>query len=489
MNPSARLVNELQAGVTELTADYQVLQRDEEDQASCALEAPAGITQVKIIGPDGALLDQALSGEGVFLQIEGLPVGGPYEVTLLAGEELALGLAHVLVGDLWVLAGQSNMQGLAPILEQLPALPEVNMLGMSGQWQPAVPPLHRLFEADHPFFELHHHTVYQLTDKQLAANRAASEEGTPWGGMDAGYSFAKSMVQQTGVPVGLIPTAYGGSAIAEWDPDKRSEKGGNFYDFMERQINLAGGHVRGLVWYQGESDARMPDFEPEFTDSDLDEFRYGRYGRRFDALARAFRTEFATSEAPVVMVQLGRWAQLDPGFDGPWERFRDMQRRLPEAISNLRVVPAIDLDLSDPIHIGWEGQLRLGRRIARVAAPLVDGSLPPKTELRLAQVKYGDSVGSRIFVEFEGVEGRLTSQGMPAGFRLRNSFTSDDLDALYNATFDADHPNRIVLWAAAPLPEGTVLWYGAGCNPYCNVTDADDMAAPCFGPVEILPSR
>ena len=35
---------------------------------------------------------------------------------------------------------------------------------------------------------------------------------------------------------------------------------------------------------------------------------------------------------------------------------------------------------------------------------------------------------------------------------------------------------------------GTVLWYGWGMDPYCNITDAEDMAVPAFGPVALVGS-
>jgi sialate O-acetylesterase len=48
------------------------------------------------------------------------------------------------------------------------------------------------------------------------------------------------------------------------------------------------------------------------------------------------------------------------------------------------------------------------------------------------------------------------------------------------------HENTAVLYLIDdPLPPGTVLWYGWGLNPYCNVTDAADAALPAFGPLPL----
>ncbi|MGH2812071.1 MAG: hypothetical protein ACRDI1_05095, partial [Actinomycetota bacterium] len=42
----------------------------------------------------------------------GLPTGGPYSLAIFSGDHPIAAAGHLLVGDLWVLAGQSNMQGL-----------------------------------------------------------------------------------------------------------------------------------------------------------------------------------------------------------------------------------------------------------------------------------------------------------------------------------------------------------------------------------------
>jgi sialate O-acetylesterase len=86
---------------------------------------------------------------------------------------------------------------------------------------------------------------------------------------------------------------------------------------------------------------------------------------------------------------------------------------------------------------------------------------------------------SRIRVTYRYVRGGLHSSGRPSGFSLRDS-NGIELPFVYKVLL---HENTAVLYLIDdPLPPGTVLWYGWGLNPYCNVTDAADAALPAFGP-------
>jgi sialate O-acetylesterase len=51
---------------------------------------------------------------------------------------------------------------------------------------------------------------------------------------------------------------------------------------------------------------------------------------------------------------------------------------------------------------------------------------------------------------------------------------------------DAAEPNSALLNIGGKLPEGATLRYGFGKDPYCNLRDEEDMAAPVFGPMAIL---
>ena len=68
----------------------------------------------------------------------GLPVGGPYEIE---------GARDILVGDLWVLAGQSNMEGVGDLIDVETPSPYVRSFQSREEWGMAEEPLHWLGES------------------------------------------------------------------------------------------------------------------------------------------------------------------------------------------------------------------------------------------------------------------------------------------------------------------------------------------------------
>ena len=152
----------------------------------------------------------------------------------------------VFVGDLWVLAGQSNMQGVGDLIDVTPPHPRVMMLGMDGKWGQAEEPLHWLVDSPDPVHS---------GDPKTREERSAQEHKTRTKGAGLGLPFAVAMVESTGVPIGLVACAHGGTSMEQWNPAKKEEGGKSLYGSMLRQVQLAGGKVKGVLWYQGESDA------------------------------------------------------------------------------------------------------------------------------------------------------------------------------------------------------------------------------------------
>ena len=83
-------------------------------------------------------------------KLKGLAVGGPYDVELsVDGERICV--QDVLVGDVWLLAGQSNMQGCGLVPEKpLPVNPLARAFYMNDEWAPAEDPIHSLWESVDP---------------------------------------------------------------------------------------------------------------------------------------------------------------------------------------------------------------------------------------------------------------------------------------------------------------------------------------------------
>ena len=208
----------------------------------------------------------------------------------LPGQERASATAiatvgPVFVGDLWVLAGQSNMEGVGDLIDVTPPHPRVMLLGMDGKWEQAEEPLHWLVDSPDPVHS---------GDPKTRAERSAQEHKTRTKGAGLGLPFAVAMVESTGVPIGLVACAHGGTSMEQWNPAKKEQGGNSLYGSMLRQVKLAGGKVKGVLWYQGESDANG-----------------GRLRRSipkvFSDFIAAVRSDFGQPELPFYYVQIGRF--------------------------------------------------------------------------------------------------------------------------------------------------------------------------------------
>ena len=145
--------------VTQGATDDQVFQRNDNNQADIALSGTATLRgaarvrarvqrrHVTVEGFDWKDVANVAKGGAWKATLKGLPVGGPYNVDLQLvdrrGNELAAtGVRSLLVGDLWILAGQSNMQGVGNLVNTEPTSHVVHSFNMRDEWVIAEDPLH-----------------------------------------------------------------------------------------------------------------------------------------------------------------------------------------------------------------------------------------------------------------------------------------------------------------------------------------------------------
>lgn len=396
--------------------DNQVLQRDADGTARVTLD----------------------SGETL-----ALPAGGPHE---------AGGAKNILAGDLWVLAGQSNMEGVGDLDDVEPPHPLVHSFQSRESWALAEEPLHWLGESPRP---VHHIISGQPVPAAIPPRDPARAKGA-----GLGLTFAKAMVDRTGVPVGLIPAAHGGTSMQQWDPARKGQGGHSLYGATLERVKAIGGRVAGILWYQGESDANPADA--------------ALYQARMTALVQSFRADLNSPDLPFLFVQLGPFiTDPDPGLVAGWNQVREFQRLLLGTLPNVGMVSAIDCGLDDGIHIDTAGLKTLGRRLAAVAS----GRPTPALRSATFEPEHG-----RLRVSFDHVQGALQSEGRPNGFTLRDS-SGTELPLIYKTALDG--PDALLKITDPALLPGASLWYGYGLAPYCNLTDAAGAAVPAFGPVRV----
>ncbi|QEH38487.1 Trehalose utilization [Aquisphaera giovannonii] len=494
----------------------QVFQRDANNRATIpiAFEDPDGgatvVSATVLGGGMGAPgFNNAAAGDRTRFEdgkLVGVPTGGPYTIRLQVkrgnNQEFAT-VGPVFVGDLWVLAGQSNMEGVGDLVDVTPPHASVMALGMDGKWAQAEEPLHWLVDSPDPVHS---------GDPATRANRSAEQHRTRAKGAGLGLPFAVAMVEATRVPVGLVATAHGGTSMAQWDPAKKGEGGNSLYGSFLRQVQLAGGKVKGVLWYQGESDAN-----PQAAKV---------YHKVFADFIAAVRSDLNQPDLPFYFVQIGRF--IIPGSPDPkdWNLVQDAQRRLPDRVPNTAVISVVDLELDDLIHVGTQGLKRAGQRLARIALREQFGQVGATTPT-FDRVAAGSH--NTLLVKFKGVNvqpnaamnrrgmggmmggpagmggmgmggmgmggmgmGGGSSPGEDAGAGLRPerhvggfSIRKEDgtaIPLIFEAKVGKSN-DSVVLKLTGAIPPHSFLWYGYGHDPYCNLVDGLDMAVPVFGPI------
>jgi hypothetical protein len=276
---------------------------------------------------------------------------------------------HLGVGDLWVIAGQSNSAGYGRGAVYDPPELGIHLFRNRGAWDLATHPMNESTRTSH-------------TENREFANPGHS----PY------LAFARAVKAATGVPQGLVQTALGGSPLSAWNPTEPGDH--PLHAGMMRAIGAVGGKVRGILWYQGCTDA-----EPRLGATYLD---------RFVAMVEAWRKELGDPELPVLTVQLNRWLDTPPANDLGWALVREAQRQAPHRLRHVHVVPTLDLPLSDAVHLSPAANLSLGLRLAAVCLGALEGRTVAWKAPEIASASAGPD-GTVVTLDFDHVSDRLAS--------------------------------------------------------------------------------
>jgi Domain of unknown function (DUF303). len=270
------------------------------------------------------------------ITIKDIPAGGLYRIeTCLDPKnniftEWAIRgdmIHHIGIGDVFVIAGQSNSVGYGKDPVYDPPEIGVHLLKNSGKW------------------DLASHPMNESTGIIHEENREGANPGhSPY------LSFARQLKRELAYPVGLIQTSLGGTPLSAWNPGED----GILYRNMINIISSQGKKIKGVLWYQGCSDAAAG-----LCDTYMD---------RFQNMVTHLRKDLGDESLPILTVQLNRCvAPADETADRCWGRIREAQRQAARQIPNVFIIPATDSTLSDASHNSSASNMVLGERLARVA--------------------------------------------------------------------------------------------------------------------------
>jgi sialate O-acetylesterase len=459
---------------TKLLKKGQVLQRNAENVCDYRVQGEFGVDGVMEIevffndqpikGFKGKSAGEVRDGK-IDFSLRGIEVGGPYRVVFRVGDT-EVAVDEIFVGDVWILGGQSNMEGTASLKEAESCHEMVRSFSLLDKWGVAKDPLHESARAVDE--------VHELLKDCNPLNRAKHL------GTGPGVSFGKQMYEFTGVPVGLVPCAHGGTSMRQWSPSLKGEGGKSLYGAMLRRFRAVGGQAAGILWFQGSADATEKDAK--------------RYSARMKGFIESVRSDFGMERLPFVLVQLGsfcwneliEWAADYVNIDKYWNYIQQEQLSLSGVVDDVVTVASVDLGMDDEVHIDGAGQGRLGRRMARGAWEQKCGKKSDEICLRPGKIskkrnRYTKNLD--IEITFSNVEGDLMSAGRPAGFGL--GFTDGRIcNGIYRTELSGA---KVILRTCIPYgtKKALYLYYGFGSWCYCNITDSCDRGLPAFGPVRI----
>ncbi len=268
------------------------------------------------------------------LKVSTPSAGGPYSLKISDGK--ALTLENVLIGEVWLCSGQSNMQ--------------MPMKGYNNQ--PITGSTDAVLASTNPNLRLFtvslNASLTPLDD--FKGKWDVSNPETASGFSATAYFFGRMLQNTLGVPVGLIASSWGGTMIQPW----MSEAGCQEFEFIKMvtdtiifkknqskaptalfnaMINpMVGYGIRGAIWYQGESNRAEPE----------------NYQKLLPAMIKDWRTKWEVGDFPFYYVQIAPHGKSDLFPSNSY--LREAQLKASTAVPNIGMACALDVGEQFNIH-------------------------------------------------------------------------------------------------------------------------------------------
>ncbi len=474
-----------------LFSDHLVLQRG----AAAPVWGRAGAGEEVTVEFAGQKKSVAADASGKWkVELDPLDASAEPRVLTVRGQN-TLTIADVLVGEVWLCGGQSNMEWA---LARSTGGPEAS--ANSGN------PLLRLGRVPH------HSQLTPADDVAVTWQAAGPDSSKQYSAI--AYWFGEKLQKELGVPVGLINNSYGGTTIQAWLPIETLRRGpwpqDKGYDValaqadydrrlaekqpeMDRYVAekaaarkekrpdppmitgwpgefrgpsvlwngevapLLPFRIRGVAWYQGESNAYAGG-PAKF------------YRQLLGALIADWRAGFAQPELPFLVFQIAgnRKPQTDPNELSGIAELQEAQLQAARATLHTALIVTQDLGESDVHYVNKEPA---ADRAVKAALALAYGRPVPFSGPLLREVKFHDG---KAVLHFEHAEGGLVARdGAPAGFVIAGS---DRNFVFAQAQIEGD----TVTVRSPEVPEPVAVRYGWADFPKVNLFNRAGFPASPF---------
>ncbi|MBV8629884.1 MAG: sialate O-acetylesterase [Silvibacterium sp.] len=416
--------------------------------------------------------------------------GGPYTLTATGSSDgTGITISDLLVGDVWVASGQSNME--MP-LNGFPG----NAAIKNGPEEiaHATLPTVRLLRLEHATAE------FPLNDISATWTECNPQTASDFSAV--AYFFGREINQKEKVPVGLIDTTWGGTPVEawislmgissdeglmplfrsralfaqnladedlirarekrerdaaeaahqpppqqHWHPDPKSFEPAALYNGMiapETRYT-----IKGVIWYQGETNSN-----PE---------RAPLYLKELPALIADWRSAWGQGDFPFLFVQISNFESPGEG----WGIIRDAQRRT-LAVAHTAMAVTLDIGTKDNVHP--PDKQTVSARLALAARAIVYG----ESGLEYSGPLYREATieGSSMRVWFDHASG-LTSDGSAAGFEIAG-------EDGYFVPAKGKIEGSTVLVEAAGVSHPKFVRYGCTSWTDANLFNKDKLPASTF---------
>ena len=314
------------------TGDHMVLQQQTE-AAVWGFAAPGSVISVTPSW-NGKTYEARTDVDGRWKAAIRTPAAGydKYEIRI-SGDGGAIIVRDVLVGEVWLASGQSNME--MPV-KGWPGCPVENALTYITR-APARDRIRMIYahadQTDEPLAEIRNTSGWECADPKSVPEMSA-----------VAYFFAYKLNQVLDVPVGIVAFPRGGARVESWLPKETVASYGEdlspeavaartnytraFQMYNAMQVPLQGYAAKGFIWYQGCSNVGMHD----------------SFVARMSDLVEQWRSDWGDAEAamPFYMVEIAPYLYSRDGGDSG-ARLRQAQHEAAKVIPNAAIVCTNDL--------------------------------------------------------------------------------------------------------------------------------------------------